>query len=115
MKLSMKRKAIALMLVMFAVVAAYAGHHDERYVREEAARINMKLLTVTQAEEIAAKSFDSGNVRIKEVELEDEADDYPNDIYFRPVYQIEVVNNGIEYDLDIDAVTGEVLKLRRDN
>ena len=57
----------------------------------------------------------SGNVRIKEIELENEADDYPNDIYFRPVYQIELVNNGVEYDVDVDAVTGEVLKLKRDD
>ena len=113
----MKSKLLAVLLLvcMFALVGTAYADHDGRWVREEAARRQMTLITINQAREIASKSFASGNVRIKEIELENEADDYPNDIHFRPTYQFELVHNGIEYDVDIDAATGEVLKLKRDD
>ena len=61
------------------------------------------------------KRLNSDNARVKEIELENEADDYPNGTNFRPVYQFECISGHDEYDIDIDAVTGEILKFKRDD
>ena len=108
-------------LLMVSIVLGAAGmafahdDHEEQYVIEEAARRNIELLSAAEARELAAKQFKSGNVRFKEVELEDEHDDYPNAENFRPVYKIECYADGQEYDVEIDAVTGKVLKFKRDD
>ena len=104
----------AVMLVLAVCGGAFADR-EERYVREEAARRGIKLLTVAEAREIAVESIGTGNVRVKEVELEDEHDDYPNAERFRPVYKVECVSGRDEYDVDIDAVTGRVLKVKLDD
>ena len=109
------KKLFCLVLVIL-VLAGIASAHDreERYVREEAARRGMKLLTHSQAQAIVAERV-GGTIRLKEIELEDEADDYPNGTDFRPVYSLEVVSGGREYDAELDAVTGEILKFKLDD
>ena len=82
----MKKRICALIAVvlMFASVGQVLAK-DGRYVREEAARRDMKLLTIEQAKDIAAKRLGSANVRFKDFDLDNEADDYPNGSDFRPV------------------------------
>ena len=109
----MKKIFALLILVLILTGCAYAD--DDRYVREEAARQGMKLITVERVREIASARLDSKNVRFKEIELDNEADDYPNGSYFRPIYQVECFANGKEYDIDVDAVTGEILKFKLDD
>ena len=116
----MKKLCAVLAAVMLLAMcgSAFALRHmdrEEKYVRDEAARRGMKLLTVVEVREIAAKQFEAGNVSVKEVELEDEWDDYPNADRFRPVYKVECYVGRDEYDIDIDAVTGKVLKLKLDD
>ena len=82
---------------------------------EFAARQNMKLITVERVHEIVSARLESKNIRFKEIELDNEADDYPNGSYFRPIYQVECFANGREYDIDVDAVTGEILKFKLDD
>lgn len=112
----MKKRICALIAVvlMFASVGQVLAK-DGRYVREEAARRDMKLLTIEQAKDIAAKRLGSANVRFKDFDLDNEADDYPNGSDFRPVYEFECLSGGREYDFEIDAVTGEVLKFKLDD
>ncbi|MBQ7501400.1 PepSY domain-containing protein [bacterium] len=112
----------AIMLLTFCCAgaistAAYADDdHEGYYVREEAARRNIRLISIEQAKRIASQRIGSGNLRFKEIELENEADDYPSPDYFRPVYKIECVTSSFrEYDVDIDAVTGQVLKCKYDD
>lgn len=109
---------MAVVLVMMMCVSGFAHErhdHEERYIREEAARRNITLITESEAKAIAARLFGSKNVRFDEVELDEESDGYPNAERFRPVYQIECKVGRDEYDVDIDAVTGEVLKFERDD
>ena len=107
-----------VLVLAFCGQALAHGHHGDRearWCREEASRRNIKLLTVDEAKRIAEEHINERVVRFKDVDLEDEADDYPNDTGFRPVYSLECVCASGEYDVDIDAVTGQVLKLRLDD
>ncbi len=106
--------AVVMMLGILFVGQAFADD-DGHFIIEEASRRNIELITSKQAQDIATKRLGSNNVRFKDVELDNEADDYPNSTGFRPVWQLEAVSNGMEYDFDIDAVTGEILKFKRDD
>ncbi|MBQ7154429.1 MAG: PepSY domain-containing protein [Synergistaceae bacterium] len=99
-------------------ITQFAGLKDDResyYVRKEAERRNLTLLNVMQAKYLAARTIGSASVKFKEIELEDEHDDYPNAINFRPVYKLECVSGGNEYEIEIDAVTAQVLKFKLDD
>ena len=112
----MKIKFLVAVVIVLAVLSCQAFAHDDgHFVIEEASRRNIELISAKQAQEIAAKRLDSNKIIFKETELDNEADDYPNSTGFRPVWQLEAVSNGIEYDFDIDAVTGEILKFKRDD
>ena len=110
----MKKIFCVILVILIMACVASASAREERYVREEASRRGMKILTHSQAQEIVAKRVGS-SIRLKEIELEDEADDYPNGDNFRPVYSLEVISRGREYDIEIDAVTGEILKYKLDD
>ena len=105
---------LAVMTVSFAGIAL-AGHHDERFVRDEAARRNMTLIPLEEAQRIAREKIGNDNVRFKDADLEDEDDYYRKPADFRPVWSLEAVSGANEYDIDIDAVTGEVLKFKLDD
>ena len=109
--------AAIIVLGIFGQAFAHDHHHDheEQYVIEEAARRDIKLLTSAEAKDIAAKRIGSGSITFREIELEDEHDDYPNAERFRPVYKIECYSGRDEYDIEIDAVTGNILKFKLDD
>ena len=113
---NMKKLLCAVMVMVLALSGvSFADGHEERYVREEAARRNMRLISRAEAERIAADRIGGGRVRFKDADLEDEDDYYFGNADFRPVWNLEAVANGQEYDIDVDAVTGEVLKFKLDN
>ena len=62
------------------------------------------LLTIEEAEAIAVKSVD-GKVTKIELDREKSGD----------IYEVEVKSDGVEYDLDIDAKTGKVLRTEKDD
>ena len=109
--------AAVIVLGVLGHALAHGDHHDheEQYVIEEAARRDIKLISAAEAKEIAAKRLGSENIRFKEVELEDEHNDYPSPEKFRPVYKIECYVGHDEYDTEIDAVTGKILKFKLDD
>ena len=112
----MKKLCVLLAVVMVLVLACGAfADREEQYTREESAKRGLKLLGVDEAKAIAAKQLGSDNIRYKEVELEEESDDYPNAERFRPVYKIECYAGRDEYNVVVDAVTGEVLKCKLDD
>lgn len=102
---------LALVIVAIACSASYA-RHDEQYIIEEASRRGMTLISQQQALEIAIKSFKTDEVFIRDFDLDDL---YRNSDKFRPIYELECVSKGRKYEMDIDAVTGEVLKLELDH
>ena len=111
------KKLLCALLVVAALAGLASAHdgHDERYVRDEAARRNMKLITVEEAQRIAAERIHESGVRFKDADLEDEDDYHRSRDDFRPMWSLEAVSNGQEYDIDIDAVTGEVLRFKLDD
>ena len=113
----MKKFLCAVMLVIFALsgVAFSQSYEEETYVREEAARRNMKLITLKEVQRIAIERVGKPGVAFKEIELEDEDDYYTTRQDFKPVWTIEAVAGGEEYEIDIDAVTGEILKFKLDD
>lgn len=58
-----------------------------------------------RAAEIALERVGGGEV----VEIERERE------HGRPVWDIEIVKDGVEYELDIDRETGEIIKVERDD
>lgn len=61
------------------------------------------ILSIEQAESKAIESV-GGKVTKVEFEREKSGD----------IYEVEVISDGVEYDLDIDAKTGEVLRTEKD-
>jgi uncharacterized membrane protein YkoI len=57
------------------------------------------------AAEIALERVGGGEV----VEIEREQE------HSRPVWSIEIVEDGVEYELDVDQETGEIIKVERDD
>ena len=111
----MKKVLCALIAVFVVALSGVALADEEPFVREEAARRNMKLISREEAMKIARERVGSENVRFKDAELEDEDDYYKSRPDFRPVWSFEAVSGGREYDIDVDAVTGEVLKFKLDD
>ena len=112
----MKRKfCFVLAFVIALVISGFAFADDTQYVLEEAARRDIKIITYDQAKEIALQRVKRENARVKEIDLDNEADDYPDGTDFRPVYQIECISGYDKFEIDIDAVTGQVLKFRLDD
>ena len=78
----------------------------------------LSLLTEKEAKEIALnheRFKNSANVVIRDIDLEHKII-YKNNIRMkRPVYDIELLKDAIEYEIYIDAQTGEVLKLKQDD
>ncbi|MBR4195845.1 MAG: PepSY domain-containing protein [Synergistaceae bacterium] len=113
----MKKFLCALMLMVLAVSgAAFAqSYEEETYVREEAAKRNMKLITLKEVQRIATERIGKPGVTFKEIELEDEDDYYTTRQDFKPVWTMEAIAGGQKYKIDIDAVTGEVLKFKLDD
>ena len=112
----MKKILCALLVVVTLSGAAFSqGYEEETYVREEAAKRNMKLITVKEVQRIAIERVGKPGVTFKEIELEDEDDYYTAKGDFKPVWTLEAIAGGQQYEIDIDAVTGEVLKFKLDN
>ena len=115
------KKTLLLLVMLVAIIGvcavSYARDNDYQYVIQEAARRNIRLISEQQAMDIAIKRFAPDTAHIKEIDLDNEIYDYPtpHSENFRPVYSLECIANGQEYDLDIDAVTGEILKFKLDN
>ena len=61
------KKLLCALLVVAALAGLASDHdgHEERYVREEAARRNMKLITVEEAQRIATERINERGVRFK--------------------------------------------------
>ena len=110
------RKLLCSLLVILALSGlAFAHEHEERFVREEASRRNITLITLEEAKRIASERIHERGVRFKDADLEDEDDYYRGRDDFRPVWSLEAVAGGQEYDIDVDAVTGEILKFKIDD
>lgn len=127
------RNSIMAGAVMFAVIGGAsdgsANYYKEQQkaqvlaaksnvVRQEALAKNVNLLSDAQIKAKVANAInaDENAIRFKELYLKNYAgqkrvkyrDNYA--LGFYPVYKVEAVYNGMEYEFTFDAVTGEVLK-----
>ena len=72
--------------------------------KESEVPVSQGVLSVEEAESIAVEAV-GGKVTEVEYDRERSGD----------IYEIEVISDGVEYDLDIDAKTGEVLRTEKDD
>lgn len=111
-------RGLAAVLLALALIGGAASANDfaqSQWVRNQAKQRGITLIAPEQAQAIAVKALGGKSVSLKEIDLDNEADDYPNGTDFRPVYQMEFRSGAAEYDVDVDAVSGEVLKVKRDD
>ena len=111
----MRKLVCSLLIVALMSGISFADRREERYVREEASRRGITLITEEEAVRIACERAGSKDARVKDVDLEDEDDYYRSRDDFRPVWSIELRDGRDEYDIDVDAVTGEILKFKLDD
>ncbi|WP_342513427.1 PepSY domain-containing protein [Sporosarcina sp. FSL K6-1522] len=97
MKKWMMIPALAGVLAIGGVVVA--GNAEKSLAAE-----SKGLLTIEEAKAIAVKSVGG---KVTEIELDREKSG--------AIYEVEVQSEGIEYDLDIDAKTGKVLRTDQDD
>jgi uncharacterized membrane protein YkoI len=62
-------------------------------------------ISLDEAQSIALHATDGGHIESTEAETE----------HGRPVWDIDIVTNGIKHDLDIDRTTGQILRHRADD
>ena len=115
MCINMRKLVCSLLIVALMSGISFADRREERYVREEASRRGITLITEEEAVRIACERAGSKDARVKDVDLEDEDDYYRSRDDFRPVWSIELRDGRDEYDIDVDAVTGEILKFKLDD
>ena len=109
------KKILCVLLVVAVAGVSFADGRDERYVREEASRRGITLITEEEAVRIARDRLGDNSARVKDADLEDEDDYYRGRDDFRPVWSLELRTGRDEYDIDVDAVTGEILKFKIDD
>ena len=115
MCINMRKLVCSLLIVALMSGISFADRREERYVREEASRRGITLITEEEAVRIACERAGSKDARVKDVDLEDEDDYYRSRDDFRPVWSVELRDGRDEYDVDVDAVTGEILKFKLDD
>lgn len=94
---------LAGLLSLAMTSAAFADRDDLREMQQKAEAFD--LISVDQAKDIATKTKPG---YVDDVDLEGTGMGYK--------YEVEVADkNGIEWDIDIDAKTGEVLNVKRDD
>ncbi|MBR1604441.1 MAG: PepSY domain-containing protein [Synergistaceae bacterium] len=116
----MRMQKIFAVLILAALVLAVctAAIADTQRVLDRAKAKNIALITREQAIAIADKELAAKNIKavLNDADLDNEAGKYYNGSDFRPVYELEYkAAGGLEYDIDVDAVTGEILKFKADD
>ena len=76
---------------------------EERSDREKLAKLNENLLSIAEAKEIAIAEFDG-----KVIEMELDEDDG------RILYEVELRNGSMEAEMDIDAISGDIIEIEID-
>ena len=104
------RKLFCLCIIILAISGTSFAEHN---ITSQAQQKGIKLISISQAADIVYQTAGT-KIGIEKIELDNEAKHYRNGTNFRPVYEVEFISEGQEYEIDIDAVTGEILKYKRD-
>ena len=110
--MSQKKKIIALggmaiaLILVISPVNLFAQAGESIFKSSESKTLGAKVyITKDEAIQIALDKID-GPAKLVEIELDDENGQVH--------YEIEMVDEGLEYELDIDAVNGKVLKFQKE-
>ena len=96
-------KLVVLGLAMFGVLGFAYRENSNKVSQYAVNSTNSQVITESRAKAIALKEVPGANEsNIVEMELDRD--------HGRMVYEGEIYYKGLEYDFDIDAATGEVLK-----
>ncbi len=104
----MKRKILSITLLGIMVLGVSAiANADHKKVKDYKYTASNSYIGVSRAKEIALKKVPGAkNSHVKEIHLDRENG--------RMVYEGEIHYNGWEYEFDIDAVTGAIVKWKVD-
>ena len=91
--------ALAAVIVLGGSIAINHGYAQEDQAKKEA-EINSKYIGIEKAKTIALEKVDG---TVKSVELE--SDD--GQIY----YEVDIEQKSMDFDIDVDAVTGKIIKV----
>ena len=115
--MSRKVKLFALLLVLVLLgtsteVLAASSRRVRPRPRPERWEREVELITPSEAQHIVRKQLGTPHVRFfGEPELHNKVRDYPVHSGYRPVYEMRCEAEGSRYNVDVDAITGQVLKL----
>ncbi len=112
--MSRKFKLLALLLafVLMGTSTEVFAASGRRFRQRPHHRREIELITPSEAQNIVRRQLGTHRVRFfGEPELSNKADDYPVNGDYRPVYEMRCEAQGSRYNVDVDAVTGQVLKL----
>ena len=108
--------ALAGAIVVCGVIIASGTDNIEAFAKEDnTTKAEVKVKNeeyvgskgLISMDELKAIAVDAVGGEVREIELEREKSRY--------IYEVDVRSEGIEYDLDIDAKTGEVLRTKTDD
>ena len=100
---------MAAVIVLLSFSQAFADRNT-RHVMEEASRREIQLISEAEAVRIGRECIGKPDAVLDDAELRNKANDG-----FRPVWELEFRAGRDEYDVHVDAVTGQVLKFEPDD
>ncbi|MBQ6772803.1 MAG: PepSY domain-containing protein [Synergistaceae bacterium] len=115
--MSRKFKLLALLLVFVLAgtsTEALAARRRRRIRHDDSSHRTrrVELITPSEAQNVVKRQLGTQRVRFfGEPELKNKAHDYPVNGDYRPVYEMRCEAQGSRYNVDVDAITGQVLKL----
>ena len=115
--MSRKFKLLALLLgFVLAGTSTEALAKSRRRIKHSSPSTHrtrrVELITPSEAQDVVRRQLGTRRVRFfGEPELRNKAHDYPVNGDYRPVYEMRCEAQGSRYNVDVDAITGQVLKL----
>ena len=108
--MKIKLATTTMFVLALASTSAYAFDSMEQNYADEHMNKNIKKIDLNHE-----RIKNSNDVVIRDIDLESKTI-YKNNIRMkRPIYDIELLKDAIEYEIYIDAQTGEVLKVKQDD
>ena len=113
--MSRKFKLLALLLVFVLMgTSTEALARSRRKVKHSSSHKErrVELITPSEAKDVVRRQLGTRKVKFfGDPELKNKAHDYPVNGDYRPVYEMRCEAQGSRYNIDVDAITGQILKL----
>ena len=97
--------ALSILLSCSEHASAYKlnSYREDKSIRTEASKRKINLIPIAQAQAVSASLIHSNNIKFIEIELTSKSRD------FAPVYKLLCSSGNNVYDIEIDALTGDII------